>query len=74
MSLASVNPATGEVLGKFEPHTATQVDERVGRAREAWSRWRRTSFAERAAIMMRAADLLERERSELGRIMTREMG
>ena len=74
MSLTSVNPATGEVLAKFEPHTAAQVDERVGRAREAWSRWRTTSFAERAAIMMKAADLLETERSDLGRIMTREMG
>ena len=74
MSIASVNPATGEGLARIEPHTAAQVDERVGRAREAWSRWRRTSFAERAAILMRAADLLEAGRSALGRIMTREMG
>jgi succinate-semialdehyde dehydrogenase/glutarate-semialdehyde dehydrogenase len=74
VSLASVNPATGEVLATIEPHTAAQVEERVAKAREAWRRWRTTSFTERAAIMTRAADLLERERSEFGRIMTREMG
>ena len=74
MSLSSVNPATGEVLATIESHTAAQVDERVARAREAWARWRRTTFAGRAAIMMRAADLLESGRSELGRVMTQEMG
>lgn len=74
MSLASVNPATGEVLATIEPHTAAQVEARIAKAREAWSRWRRTTFAERASILMRAGDLLEAERSELGRVMTREMG
>ena len=74
MSLTSVSPATGEVLATIEPHTTEQVEERVGRARQAWSRWRRTRFAERASIMTRAADLLESERAQLGEIMTREMG
>jgi succinate-semialdehyde dehydrogenase/glutarate-semialdehyde dehydrogenase len=74
VTLASIDPASGERLATIEAHSAEQIDARVRRARDAWRRWRATSFADRAAIMMKAADLLESERGELGRLMTREMG
>ena len=74
MTLASIDPASGERLATIDAHSPEQVDARVTRARDAWPRWRATSFADRAAIMMKAADLLESERGELGRLMTREMG
>ncbi len=74
MSLKSIDPASGDVLATFEPHSATQVDARATKAQDAWREWRGTTFASRARIMMRAAELLERERAELGRLMTREMG
>jgi succinate-semialdehyde dehydrogenase/glutarate-semialdehyde dehydrogenase len=74
VSLTSVNPATGELLATIEPHTTEQVDARLSKAHAAWRRWRETTFAERAVIMTKVAELLEKERSELGRLMTREMG
>jgi succinate-semialdehyde dehydrogenase/glutarate-semialdehyde dehydrogenase len=74
MPLTSVNPSSGEILATFEPHSNEQVEARVARAHEAADRWRKTTFAERAFIMMKAADLLENQRDELGRLMTREMG
>ena len=74
MSLTSIDPATGEVLASFEPHGTEQIEARVRGAQEAWRRWRASTFAERAAIMAKAADLLESERGELGRLMAREMG
>ena len=74
MTLASIDPASGERLATIEAHSPEQVDARVTRARDAWRHWRATSFADRAAIMMKTADLLESERGELGRLMTREMG
>ena len=74
MSLRSVNPANGELLGTFEEHTSGEVDARVAKAHGAWRRWRTTSFAQRATIMVRAAELLETERRVLGELMTREMG
>ncbi|HZO19812.1 MAG TPA: aldehyde dehydrogenase family protein, partial [Gemmatimonadaceae bacterium] len=74
MSLRSVNPANGELLGTFEEHTSSEVDARVAKAQGAWRRWRTTSFAQRATIMVRAAELLETERRALGELMTREMG
>ena len=74
MSLRSIEPATGEVLATFEPHGAAKVEARVTRAQEAWHRWRTTSFADRAKILIRAAEILETERAALGLLMAREMG
>ena len=72
--MQSIDPATGEVLATFERHSERQVDHRLWAAQTAWQGWRETSFAARAAIMNRAAELLEGERAELGRLMSREMG
>ena len=72
--IASVNPATGEVLRRFEPFTDAQVDERIARADAAYRAYRRTSFDNRARWLAAAAAILETEQDRLGRIMTIEMG
>src|SRR5262245_47588972 len=74
MTFATVNPATGETLKRYEPHSAAEVDRRLEAAAEAYRRHRRTTFAERARMMLRAAEILESEREELGRLMVTEMG
>jgi succinate-semialdehyde dehydrogenase/glutarate-semialdehyde dehydrogenase len=74
VSLKSIDPATGEVLATIDPHGEKEIESRVARAQDAWRHWRATTFAERAVSMMKAAELLESERGELGRLMTREMG
>jgi succinate-semialdehyde dehydrogenase/glutarate-semialdehyde dehydrogenase len=72
--IASVNPGTGETLQTFQPLTDTQVDERLARAERAYRSYRRTALADRARWLTAAAEILERERDSLGRIMTLEMG
>jgi succinate-semialdehyde dehydrogenase / glutarate-semialdehyde dehydrogenase len=72
--MRSIDPASGEVLATFEQHSAEQVDARVQKARDAWREWRTATFATRARVMILTAELLEAERGELGRLMTREMG
>ena len=74
MSIATVNPATGKTLRTFEPHSAAAVSEALDRARAAFLEHRRTSFAERAQWMRKAAGILDAECRELGRLMTVEMG
>ena len=74
MTMKSVNPATGEVLATFEPHVAGDVELRVQRAVEVSRLWRGRSFAQRARVVTRAAELLEHERESFGRLMTQEMG
>lgn len=74
MAIATVNPATGETLKTFEPLDAGAIEERVSRADRAFREYRLTPFAERAARMHRAADLLEADQDAIARTMTTEMG
>ncbi|MDQ6830093.1 MAG: NAD-dependent succinate-semialdehyde dehydrogenase [Gemmatimonadota bacterium] len=72
--IASINPATGETLRTFAELTEHEVDTRLNRAIAAFARHRLTTFADRARKMMRAAEILDREKAALGLLMTLEMG
>jgi succinate-semialdehyde dehydrogenase/glutarate-semialdehyde dehydrogenase len=74
MSISSINPATGKTLRTFEAHTAARVNEALDLAVTAYRRHRQTSFADRASWMRRAAEILDAECRELGKLMTLEMG
>src|SRR5712691_9525075 len=74
MPIASINPATGETLATFESLTVPQLEAKLQRAADTFRNYRRTSFAERAQMMMRAAEILEHEKQEFARVMTLEMG
>ncbi len=74
MPIATINPATGETVRTFEPHTDAQVDEKIARAAETFRTYRRTALPARADPMLRAAAILEAEQEALGRLMTLEMG
>lgn len=72
--IATVNPATGEVVRRFEALDAGQIEEKLVRAERAFRHHRKTSFADRRRWLARAAEILEGERDRLGRVMTLEMG
>lgn len=72
--IQSVNPATGQAERHFEAFTLDEVEEKVRRAASAAAVYRTTSFADRAIWMLKAAQILESESAELGKLMTREMG
>ncbi|MDT7542040.1 MAG: succinate-semialdehyde dehydrogenase / glutarate-semialdehyde dehydrogenase [Acidobacteriota bacterium] len=74
MAIATINPATGETLNEFAPLTEKEIDEKLARAVEAFRAHRRTSFAQRASKLVRAAEILESEKNEFARLMTMEMG
>jgi succinate-semialdehyde dehydrogenase / glutarate-semialdehyde dehydrogenase len=74
MAIATINPATGQVLKRFEPLTDAQVEEKVERAARTFLRYRQVPFVERARMMLKAAEILEAGKDALGRLMTLEMG
>ncbi|MBA2704249.1 MAG: NAD-dependent succinate-semialdehyde dehydrogenase [Blastocatellia bacterium] len=74
MPIASINPTTGETLKTFESLTKAQIEEKLQRASDTFRVYRETLYAERAAMMTRAAEILETEKQDLARIMTTEMG
>ena len=74
MAIATINPFTGQTEQEFEAHTDAEVDDRIAQAHAAFEQLRRTTFAQRAEWMRRAADILEEDVEQLGRIITIEMG
>ncbi len=65
--VASVNPArTSQVVGYWARATVADADAAVAAARAAWPAWAARPGAERAAVLDRAADLIEARRFELG--------
>jgi succinate-semialdehyde dehydrogenase/glutarate-semialdehyde dehydrogenase len=74
MPIASINPTSGETLKTFAALDSCQIEDRLGKADRAFETYRRASFAQRANWLNEAANLLEREKAQLARIMTLEMG
>ncbi|MDQ6888114.1 MAG: NAD-dependent succinate-semialdehyde dehydrogenase [Gemmatimonadota bacterium] len=74
MPIATINPATGETLRTFEALDAPALERKLALAARAFVAHRRTTFAQRAEWMTRAAGLLEGEKEAFGRLMTLEMG
>ncbi|MDP9280575.1 MAG: NAD-dependent succinate-semialdehyde dehydrogenase [Chloroflexota bacterium] len=73
-SITSVNPATEEVLARFDPFTPEEVDRALDDAQDAFIAWRERSIAERAVPMRRLAALLRERADRYGRLITLEMG
>jgi len=73
-TMTSVNPANGEVLGRFEEISDAELEARLARAAQTFRTWRRRPFAERASLLATAAEVIERRKDHWARIMTLEMG
>ena len=74
MSIATIDPATGKTVRTFEAFSAARVNESLDQAVAASQKHRRTTFADRASRMRKAAAILDAESRELGQLMTLEMG
>jgi succinate-semialdehyde dehydrogenase/glutarate-semialdehyde dehydrogenase len=61
MAMATINPTTGETEFEVELHTPDEVETRIALAQTAHETLRTMSYAERAALMIKAADLIESE-------------
>ncbi|MEU5591463.1 NADP-dependent succinic semialdehyde dehydrogenase [Streptomyces sp. NPDC020298] len=74
MPIATVNPANGETLKTYEAMGEEELERRLQLAEATFRTYRTTSFADRARLLTRAADLLDEDQAEIGRVMTTEMG
>jgi succinate-semialdehyde dehydrogenase/glutarate-semialdehyde dehydrogenase len=74
VSIATINPATGETVKTFTPATAEEIDAAIARAHDRFADYRRTGYAQRAEWARATAGLLEAEADEVAAMMTLEMG
>jgi succinate-semialdehyde dehydrogenase/glutarate-semialdehyde dehydrogenase len=72
--LQVVNPATGQPGKSYDPDSIDGARAAAKAARAAFLEWRRTSFADRSAVIHKAAEILRARKDELATLMTDEMG
>ena len=73
-TMASINPLTGEILREYEQHSDKIIEGKLQLAADIFREYRKVSFAQRAEMMTRAAEILEKNKDAFGRLMTQEMG
>ena len=72
--IASINPATGEMLREFECASAAQVNAAVARARAAQPAWAKLPVRERVRVLREFQKLLHAAKREVSELITREAG
>jgi succinate-semialdehyde dehydrogenase/glutarate-semialdehyde dehydrogenase len=68
------DPATGDLIEELENASEEEVKAAIERVHHGYVSWRARPVAERAAIVLRAAELFAERADELAAIMTLEMG
>jgi succinate-semialdehyde dehydrogenase/glutarate-semialdehyde dehydrogenase len=74
MAYQSVNPYDGRILKTFEELTDKQLEMALETAATCFETWRHTTFAERAAVVAKAAAIMRARIDEFARPVTLEMG
>ncbi len=74
MAIESRNPATEQLIERFEPTEPREIEAALRAAAETFQAHRRTDIGERAVKMMAVAESLEARKPALARLVTEEMG
>jgi succinate-semialdehyde dehydrogenase/glutarate-semialdehyde dehydrogenase len=74
MTIDVLNPATGEVVNRYEPMDAKTIEERIDAAGSAHEVWRQTTIDEREVYLRNAATILEKNKDRYAGLMALEMG
>ena len=74
MAIATINPATGQVIKSFDALSSAAIEAKLQKAIETFATYRHVPFAQRAEWMLKAASILENEKESFAKVMTTEMG
>ena len=75
MAYQSTNPFNAEVVANFPECDAAELESRLKTAAHCYDNaWRNTTFAERSAILAKAANILRERTDEFANLITIEMG
>ena len=74
MPIESINPATEEVLARYDPAAPEEIEAALAGGATAFQRWRELSFDDRGALFHRLAKTLRDEKTRLASLITLEMG
>ncbi|MEP6738881.1 MAG: NAD-dependent succinate-semialdehyde dehydrogenase [Caldimonas sp.] len=73
-TLAVLNPALGQPIGKVAHAGMVDLDRALAATQRGFDAWRKVSAHERSAVMRRAAGLIRERADAIARLMTQEQG
>lgn len=73
-TIVSINPATEQPIARFPKGSVLDVHAAIASAEKALYEWSHTPAPKRGQILLKAAELLRRDKQSLGRLVTMEMG
>lgn len=73
-TIESTTPYSGEVVWQSRSATAAQVDEAVSSARRAFLSWKKLSFEQREAVVLRFAELVKANSEQVAEVIAKETG
>ncbi|MCF8242287.1 MAG: NAD-dependent succinate-semialdehyde dehydrogenase [Melioribacteraceae bacterium] len=74
MALKSINPATNELIEKFNELSKDELLEKIEKAQQTFLDWKKTTFKDRKEMMLKAAEELRSGKDEYAKTLTLEMG
>ena len=74
MAYQSINPNDGKLLMSFEHMTSAELETALEAADRCFKIWKHTGYAERAAVLNKAASLLRQRSDDFAKLATLEMG
>jgi len=74
MKIQTTNPATGHKLQSYKCLTSTEIKKNIELGHSDYLLWRKTTFAQRASLMLELAQLLTKQKNDLAVLMAIEMG
>ncbi len=74
MTIQTTNPATGQPIQTYQHMDVATVDAIIESTHSAYLQWSRTNFSERAKILKKIAELLEKNKPSYAQLITQEMG
>ncbi len=74
MTYQTINPFNGKTVAAFDTFGDAQLEDKLGVATAAYGAWRTTSYAARAKIVAKVAELMQAQSAELAGLLTLEMG
>jgi succinate-semialdehyde dehydrogenase / glutarate-semialdehyde dehydrogenase len=74
MPIQTVNPLTNKVVKSFEEMTDKAVETSIVQASKTFVDWKKTTYAQRAELLHKVANLLRKNKQLLAKLITLEMG
>jgi len=74
MAYRSINPNDGKVFRTFEHMSSAELENALAAAQTCFESWKHRSYAERAVVVNKAAELLHAHVDDFARLETLEMG